>query len=77
MKRVMAHLKMGHHRPLFRLFSVFFKQTVYFLQQINEKNVHPVYSTGIQTHDLQNVSLIPSPLDQGSPWQEFKLLLYF
>ena len=24
-----------------------FKQTVHFLQQINEKNIHPVYGTGI------------------------------
>ena len=26
-------------RPLFRLFSVFFKQTIQFLQQMNVKNV--------------------------------------
>ena len=31
--------KMGHPRPLFRLFSVFFKQTIQFLQQMNVKNV--------------------------------------
>ena len=31
--------KMGQTRPLFRLFSVFFKQTIQFLQQINVKNV--------------------------------------
>ena len=30
------------------------------------KNVHPVYSAGIQTHDLWNMSLFPYPLDQGS-----------
>ena len=30
------------------------------------KNVHPVYSTGIQTHDLWNMSLFPQPLGQGS-----------
>ena len=30
------------------------------------KKVHPVYDTGIRTHDLQNKSLLPSPLDQGS-----------
>ena len=30
------------------------------------KNVRPVYSTGIWTHDLQIVSLLPLPLDQGS-----------
>ena len=29
------------------------------------KNVHPVYSTGIWTHDLRNVSLLPYPLDKS------------
>ena len=48
---------MGHHRPLF--IFVFFKQTLQFLQQINVKNVHPVYSAGIRTHNIQNLSLIP------------------
>ena len=36
-----------------------FKQTLQFLQQINVKNVHPVYGAGIWTHDLWNVSLFP------------------
>ena len=36
------------------------------LQQINLKNVHPVYGAGIQTHDHQNMSLLPYPLGQGS-----------
>ena len=30
------------------------------------KNVHPVYSAGIRTHDLWDVSLFPLPLDQDS-----------
>ena len=46
-------------RPLFRLFLVFFKQTLKNLQQINGKNFHPVYEAGIQTHDVQYVSLLP------------------
>ena len=29
-------------------------------------NVHPVSGTGIRTHDLWIVSLLPQPLDQGS-----------
>ena len=29
------------------------------------KNVHQVFGTGIQTHDLQNTSLLPYPLDQA------------
>ena len=34
-----------------------FKQTI--LQQIYVKKVHPVYGTGIRTHNLRNVSLFP------------------
>ena len=37
----------------------FFKQTMQFLQHINVKNGYPVYSTGIWTHDLSNVSRHP------------------
>ena len=45
-----------------------FKQTVQILQQINVKKCHdhPVYSAGIWTHDLLNMSYLPQPLDQGS-----------
>ena len=35
----------------------FFKQTIQFLQKISVwKNVHPVYSARIETHDLLNIS---------------------
>ena len=30
------------------------------------KTVHPVYSAGVQTHDLHNMCLISQPLHQGS-----------
>ena len=30
------------------------------------ENVHPVYGAGIRTQNLQNMSLLPWPLDQGS-----------
>ena len=30
-----------------------------FLQQINVKNVHPVYGAGIWIHDLQYMGLLP------------------
>ena len=30
------------------------------------RNVHPVHSAVNQTHDLQNTSLLPQPVDQGS-----------
>ena len=35
-----------------------FKQTIQILQQINVKNVHPVSSARIQTHDLLIMSLL-------------------
>ena len=52
---------MGYPRPLFHLFSVFFKQ---FVQQINVKNVQSPSS--IRTHNLSNMSRHPLPLGQGS-----------
>ena len=36
-----------------------FKQTTQFLQQMNVKNVHPVYGAGIRTNDLSNMSHNP------------------
>ena len=44
---------------LFFVYFRLFKQTLQFLQQINVKNVHPVYGAGIRTHDLWNMSLLP------------------
>ena len=38
-------LKMGQPRPLFSLFSFFFKQTIQFLQQANVKNVKSIQYT--------------------------------
>ena len=38
---------------------ILFKQTIQFLQQINVKNIHPVYGPGIQTHNLLNMSSLP------------------
>ena len=44
----------------FCLFSVLFKQTIQFLQQINVKkcHVHLVYGAGIQTHNFLKVSCL-------------------
>ena len=39
-------------------FHLFLKKTLQFLQQINVKNIHPVYGAGIQTHDLRSMSLL-------------------
>ena len=44
--------------PLFRLFSVFFKQTIQILQQISVKKYNPVSGAGILTHDLLIMSLL-------------------
>ena len=43
---------------LFFMFGLF-KQTIQFLQQINVKNIHPIYGAGIRTHDLSNMSRVP------------------
>ena len=40
---------------LFFVYFRLFKPTLKILQQINVKNVHPVYDAGIWTHDLQNL----------------------
>ena len=61
--------KMGQPWPLFRLFLVFFKQTIHFFTTNQcEKcpNVHPVYGAGIRTHNLLIMSRHPLPLDKGS-----------
>ena len=50
--------KLGQPRPLFIYFRRF-KHTLQILQQINVKNVHPVYGVGIGTHNLWNMSLLP------------------
>ena len=51
-------IKKGQSLPLFHLFSSFQKH-ITFLQQINVKNVDPVYGARIRTHYLQNMSLLP------------------
>ena len=52
---------MGQPRPLFRLFSVFFKQTIKILQQVNVKNVMSIqYTTpGFEPKILSNMSRHP------------------
>ena len=50
------------NRPTLASFSFIFSlfnQAIQFLQQINVKNVHPVYSTGIHTRNLSNMSHHP------------------
>ena len=59
---------MGQPRPLLRLFSVFSNKhcPIYTTNLCEKYHVHPVFSAGIRTHDLRNMSLLPQPLDQGS-----------
>ena len=45
--------------PFLIYFGLFQTNINTILQQINVKNVHPVYGTGIRTHDLKNMSLHP------------------
>ena len=54
---------MVHPRLVLFIFSLF--QTNYFYKKSIWENVHPVYSAGIRTHNLQDVSLFPLPLDLG------------
>ena len=42
----------------YHLFSAFSNKH-YFLHQIYVKNVNLVYSAGIRTHNLRNISLLP------------------
>ena len=61
----LVETKMGHPGLFLFIFRLF--QTIFtILQQIYVKNVHPIYGAGIRTHDLQNMSLLPQPLDQSS-----------
>ena len=52
--------KMGQPQPLFYLLSSF-QTTLLFLQRlkVTKCHDHPVYGTGIRTHDLWNASLLP------------------
>ena len=52
-----SFFKMCHPRPLFVYFRLL-KSTVNFLQQINMKFFHPLYGAQIQTHNLQDMSLL-------------------
>ena len=56
-------LKMGHPLPLSSFIFGLFKQKLQFLPQYTLKSPP---STGIRTHDLLDVSLLPKPLYQGS-----------
>ena len=47
------------HLLTFSFIFGLFKQSIQFLQQINLKIFHPVYSAGIRTHDLSNMSRLP------------------
>ena len=67
---------MGQLRPLFNLFSTFQAHLTNLTTIGVWKNVHPVYSAGIRTHDFWNMSPLQSPLDQGSCPLLLLLLLF-
>ena len=50
--------KMGHPRPLFRLFSVFSNKHYLFYNKLMWKNVYLVSGAGIWTHNLLILSLL-------------------
>ena len=65
-------------RSLLRLFSVFFQQTIEFLQQFNLKkcpNVHPVYSAGIWTPRPFEQESSPITTRPGLPPSEYNVSL--
>ena len=71
-------LKMGHPRPLFRLFLIFSNKHQYNVyNKLMRKNVHPAFGAGIRTHDIPNLSLLPQPLYQGYSRALSALFLYF
>ena len=41
------------------IFGLFKQKSIQIYNKLMWKNVHPVYGSGIWTHDLQNVSLLP------------------
>ena len=49
-------LSNGQPRPLFRLFLVLSNKQYKFYNKSMWKNAHPVFSAGIQTHNLLNIS---------------------
>ena len=62
---------MDQPRPLILFIFCLFKQTsLKFLQQKHVKNVHPLYSAGIRTHDLRKwvSSHNHMPLDNSCLW---------
>ena len=58
--RLFYFSKTGQPRPLFRLFLVFSNKHHHkFNNKLMWKNVHSVYDSRIQTHNLRNVSPFP------------------
>ena len=60
----MLFLENGHPGPFF-VFGLFQANIINFTTNKCE-TVYPIYGAGIPTHNLQNVSLLPLPLDKSS-----------
>ena len=58
---IVHFLKIGAIPASFLFNFGLFKQTIQFFttNQCEKSHVHPVYGTGIWTHDFRNVSLLP------------------
>ena len=65
-----SFFKNGPTLDSFSFIFIFSKRTHQSLQQINVKNVHPVYSAGIRTHDHDSLPLTTRP---GLPPNVWKL----
>ena len=52
-------IKIGHPRPVFGFLSSFQTNITTFNNKVKCKNVQPIYSAGVQTHDLLDMSLLP------------------
>ena len=62
---------MSHSRPFSFIFG-FSNKFYNFYDKFVRKNAHPVHGAGVQTNNLQNMSLLTLPLDQGfSPFKTF------
>ena len=71
-KNFMTFLKNGPTPASFSFIFRLFKQTsIQIIQQINVKNVYPVYGTGIQTHGLMQHESSPITTRPGLPAENF------
>ena len=69
--------KNGPSPASFQFIFVFSKLYLNFYNKCMRKNVHPIYSAGIQTHNFQNMSLLSITTRQGLPPSSEVLTRYY